>query len=1307
VTALFVSHSSTDEAATSRFRDRLRAEGVGALFVDFDPTQGIPAGRNWERELYAQIRKADAVVFLSSRASVTSPWCFAEIALARLLGKPVFPIVIQAAEHHPLLGDTQHIDLTRGEEAGLERLWAGLRQAGLDPRASFAWDSTRPPFPGLAAFSEQDAAVFFGREPETERLLELLQPALQRRGRFIAVVGPSGSGKSSLVRAGVLPRLLRLPERWLVIPRLVPGTQPTRQLARSLARAFQDRELAKAPAELAGRLGDGVPALVELVEELRDTSTGEPPSVLLVVDQAEELATLSGAAERSAFLDLLHGTVDQAAGVWALITVRAEFLGPLLQQPGTGQLVDETLLVSPLDRSRLATVIEGPATRAGLQFTAGLVGRLVEDTHGGDALPLLAFTLRQLVERASPDGQITSQLYEAIGGVVGALRAWADRTAEQLAASGLADLELVVNTLTGLATVTREGEPTRRRVARGTLTAAEDQVVQAFVDARLLVSSEEQGEAVVEVAHEALLRQWPPLRRAIEACRDELRFRAELERWVLDWGQAGRRDSYLIGGERLQAAQRWAADYPQELARLRGASAFIDASLAVQERVERERLEAERQRQVAETRGLIQRLRADAEQATALLTLAPARALASAVAVTGANLDELGGEPLAFVQASLFSAVRAAKERQVFAGHDQLVTSVAVDSAGRWIASGARDRTVRLWPTTDQAPPLVLGEHDGDVLSVAVSPDGKVIASGGADRTVRLWRPDGSVAGQPLDGPADSVLEVAVSPDGTTIAAGCADGGLYIWRRGADGPPIRIDHRSYVASIAFSHDGAMLAAGCGDGGLVLWRLGVGPEAVTLDGHDDFVSCVRFSPDDRLVASSSGDGTIRLWSIDNGRLSVLTPSRARRRSLVTSLTFSPDGSALVYGDENGTVQLWDLSGTQIHPPILCPGGAVSSVAVGAEGRWLAGGGGAFVYVWDWLPQPVAAVPAPTPPGVALWDRNGDQAGPAWPGHDFVATVAFTPDGAGVVSAGGDRSLRLWNLDGSVRAIVPDAHEGGIMAVACTASGSGMIASGGRDNVVRLMDLSGRPLCDPLTGHESDVTSVAFRPDGGLLASGSSDGTVRLWQPDGKPYHKAIGAHAGGVEAVAFSPDGRLIASAGDDGLVRLWDADGAPCGQPLSGHSGLVWDVVFSPDGKTVMSCGNDRTVRLWDLHGEPIVRPLQGHTGAVRVGQFHPADQLMVTVGEDGTMRVWVREGSQLIRPLEGHQGPVFALAISPDGDLTVTGGEDGTVRLWRLGCWRSWLQEGCHRLMHHPLLADESDETGRAAREACGAHGG
>ena len=255
--ALFVSHSSSDRAATKRVVERLAAEGFVAFFLDFDSIHGLPAGRVWESELYSQLRKADAVVFLASAASIASQWCFAEISLARSLGKPVFPLRIEAGVRLNLLDDVQWTDLSDGETA-FARLSAGLRRAGLDPADTFDWDPTRSPYPGLEPFTDDDAAVFFGRDQEIARLVELLQPTLQRGAdRFVAVVGPSGSGKSSLVRAGLLPRLQRLHSRWVVLPALVPGQQPTRNLAHCVAAAFATRGQPRPLEEITAALGRG------------------------------------------------------------------------------------------------------------------------------------------------------------------------------------------------------------------------------------------------------------------------------------------------------------------------------------------------------------------------------------------------------------------------------------------------------------------------------------------------------------------------------------------------------------------------------------------------------------------------------------------------------------------------------------------------------------------------------------------------------------------------------------------------------------------------------------------------------------------------------------------------------------------------------------------------------------------------------------------------------------------------------------------------------------------------------------------
>ena len=356
--SVFLSHSSEDDGTAGWLAEGLREAGFEALFLDFDPEMGISPGRNWERELYSQLRRSDGIVFLASAASTNSRWCFSELALARSINKPIFPVAMGAAPRHELLSDLQWISLdSEPGELVVRRLVDGLARAGLDPGDAFAWDTLRSPYPGLDSFAAEDAAVFFGRGEEIDRLLLLLQPTLQRGGgRFVAVVGPSGSGKSSLVRAGVVPRLQRSPERWSVLPAFAPGRHPADALARTLARAFPAGT--GQPLELKDRLRGTPHGLVDIAKELCDFTPGQPGTVLVVLDQAEELITRTADDERRAFLDLLRGALHDDSPLWVLATLRSEFLGASPDR-AVADVIDDALVVEPLNRSRLGEVIEG------------------------------------------------------------------------------------------------------------------------------------------------------------------------------------------------------------------------------------------------------------------------------------------------------------------------------------------------------------------------------------------------------------------------------------------------------------------------------------------------------------------------------------------------------------------------------------------------------------------------------------------------------------------------------------------------------------------------------------------------------------------------------------------------------------------------------------------------------------------------------------------------------------------------------------------------------------------------------------
>lgn len=395
------------------------------------------------------------------------------------------------------------------------------------------WDAAQPPYPGLEPFTEGDAAVFFGRETEVGELVARLHPVVPGRAqRFVTVIGPSGSGKSSLVRAGLLPALARRRGRWVVAEPFSPGVDPVGTLRRCLA-----------------ELSDVRPAL-------------------LVVDQLEELLTLPGREERDAFLVAVRDALHADPRLWVVATMRSDFLTGFLEA-GLAELVRAPMAIGALGRDRLYEVIEKPAEQAGLSFAPGVVARMVGDCGGGDALPLLAYTLQELYLRADGQGgTVTEETYRALGGVAGALADRADRITAELGADAP-----VLPTLLHFVTVDRT-EPTRRRVHRADLKPGEREVADAFVAGRLLVGDD----GVLDVAHEALFRQWAPLRQAVVARAEELRRRTELERWAQDWEHAGRPEAYLLTGARLSVARQWMAESAQVLGAAPLLGEFVERS---------------------------------------------------------------------------------------------------------------------------------------------------------------------------------------------------------------------------------------------------------------------------------------------------------------------------------------------------------------------------------------------------------------------------------------------------------------------------------------------------------------------------------------------------------------------------------------------------------------------------------------------------------------------------------------------------------------------------------------------------------
>jgi hypothetical protein len=411
---IFISHSSKDSRQAERLLAWLRGKGFDHAFLDFDKHAGIPPGADWERTLYREIAHAEAVVLMLTTNWFDSKWCFLEFGQARALGKPIFPLIDSPAAETFVSPDIQHLDLIKDREGGLECLASELTRIAINARGGFPWDSMRSPFPGLLAFDEDDAAVYFGRDDDIRQLIERLNARRAQGGaKMVVLLGASGSGKSSLMRAGALPRLKRDQRNWIVVPPFRPQLHPIDEVAQAIAvtlghsgswRRLRE-ELRSNPSER---------TLSDLARDLRAAHGANSAHILISIDQGEELFGTAEPTEAQRFWTVLNFMLTEHLPFIVLIGLRSDYLGQLQLAPGLTAAIDNFLL-KPLPPDRVRDIIEGPARVAGIEVDNAMMAAAIKDAGTDDALPLLAFVLRELYDRCAGRNRLTYEAYRSIG----------------------------------------------------------------------------------------------------------------------------------------------------------------------------------------------------------------------------------------------------------------------------------------------------------------------------------------------------------------------------------------------------------------------------------------------------------------------------------------------------------------------------------------------------------------------------------------------------------------------------------------------------------------------------------------------------------------------------------------------------------------------------------------------------------------------------------------------------------------------------------------------------------------------------